>query len=74
VEAENREKQHASATQKKYPRHPIAMENTPEETIRRMQAFPERGEKLRELICAPLEGQRHVKMVLPRPGGEDADS
>ncbi|PYS65621.1 MAG: hypothetical protein DMF74_03555 [Acidobacteria bacterium] len=52
MEAKNREKQHASATQKKYPRHPIAMENTPEETIRRMQAFPERGEKLWELICA----------------------
>ena len=34
--------------QKKYPRHPITMENTPEETIKRMQSFPERAAKLRE--------------------------
>ena len=34
----------------KYPRHPITMENTPEETIRRMRSLPERAEKLRELI------------------------
>jgi hypothetical protein len=34
----------------KYPRHPITMENTPEETIRIMEAFPERAAKIRELI------------------------
>ncbi len=33
----------------KYPRHPITMENTPEETIR-MQGFPERDAKFRELM------------------------
>jgi hypothetical protein len=38
--------------QKKYPRHPITMENSREETIRRMQSFPERAENLRELIRA----------------------
>lgn len=37
-------------TQNKYPRHPITMENTPEETIRRMQGFPERAAKFRELM------------------------
>ena len=31
-------------------RHPITLENTPEETIRIMEAFPERAAKLRELI------------------------
>jgi len=36
--------------QHKYPRHPITMENTPEETIRRMQGFPERAAKFRELV------------------------
>ena len=35
---------------KKYPRHPIATENSPEETIRIMRAFPERAAKIRELI------------------------
>jgi hypothetical protein len=35
---------------KKYPRHPITMENSPEETIRIMQSFPERAAKIRELI------------------------
>ena len=34
----------------KYPRHPITMENSPEETIRIMQSFPERAAKIRELI------------------------
>ena len=31
-------------------RHPITLENTPEKTIEIMQAFPERADKLRELI------------------------
>lgn len=34
----------------KHPRHPITMENTPEETIRIMESFPERADKIRELI------------------------
>ena len=51
---EEAEKKHGDreepAVQKKYPRHPITMENTPEETIRIMEAFPERAAKIRELI------------------------
>ena len=39
-----------SSVSKKYPRHPITMENTPEETIRIMESFPERAAKIRELI------------------------
>jgi len=35
---------------KKYPRHPIATENSPEETIRIMQSFPQRAARIRELI------------------------
>ncbi len=31
-------------------RHPITLENTPEETIEIMEAFPERAAKFRELI------------------------
>jgi hypothetical protein len=50
VEGQGREEQQESAIPKKYPRHPITMENTPEETIRIMQAFPERAAKIRELI------------------------
>src|SRR5207237_10662517 len=41
--------------QQKYPRHPITMENTPEETIRRMEAFPERASKFRETMRALRE-------------------
>ena len=40
---------------KKYPRHPVTMENSREETIRRMQSLPERAAKLRELIRALRE-------------------
>lgn len=40
---------------RKYPRHPITMENSPEETIRRMRSLPERAQKLRELIRALRE-------------------
>ncbi len=50
-----REGQREPIVQKKYPRHPITMENSPEETIRRMRAFPERAAKLRELIRALRE-------------------
>jgi hypothetical protein len=55
LEDEGREEQREPPVQKKYPRHPITMENTPEETIRRMRAFPERAAKLRELIRALRE-------------------
>lgn len=55
LEDEDREKQRAPVVQQKYPRHPITMENSPEETIRRMRAFPERAAKLRELIRALRE-------------------
>lgn len=44
----------------KHPRHPITMENTPEETIRRMRAFPERAAKFRELIRALREKEGNV--------------
>ncbi len=54
LEDEARE-EHEPPVQKKYPRHPITMENTPEETIKRMRAFPERAAKLRELIRALRE-------------------
>ena len=40
---------------KKHPRHPLTMENSREETIRRMRSFPERAERLRELIRALRE-------------------
>ena len=55
LEDEGREGQREPMAQKKYPRHPITMENTPEETIKRMRAFPERAAKLRELIRALRE-------------------
>lgn len=51
----SREDQQASNVLPKYPRHPITMENTPEETIRIMEAFPERAAKLRELISGLRE-------------------
>ena len=50
IKDEDREGHLESIVQKKYPRHPLTMENTPEETIKRMRAFPERAAKLRELI------------------------
>jgi hypothetical protein len=40
---------------KKHPRHPVTMENSREETIRRMRTFPERAAKFRELIRALRE-------------------
>jgi hypothetical protein len=36
-------------------RHPLTLENSPEETIRRMRGLPERAAKLRELIRALRE-------------------
>lgn len=36
-------------------RHPITMENSPEETMRRMAAFPERAAKFRETLRALRE-------------------
>ena len=36
-------------------RHPITLENSPEETIRRMRSFPERADKLRENISKGKE-------------------
>ncbi|GEM_PF-2138833 len=50
LEDEDREGHQKPPVQKKYARHPITMENTPEETIRIMEGFPERAAKLRELI------------------------
>ena len=55
IKNEGREGQREPIVQKKYPRHPITMENSPEETIKRMRAFPERAAKLRELIRALRE-------------------
>jgi len=48
-------KAQGDGTPKKHPRHPLTMENSREETIRRMRSFPERAEKLRELIRALRE-------------------
>jgi hypothetical protein len=36
-------------------RHPLTLENSPEETLRRMRALPERAAKLREMIRALRE-------------------
>ncbi|MGZ8847324.1 MAG: hypothetical protein ACXW3C_12755 [Pyrinomonadaceae bacterium] len=47
---QNRQDQDRISVRRKHPRHPITMENTPEETIRRMRAFPERAAKLREIV------------------------
>lgn len=52
---EDREGHREPIVQKKYPRHPLTMENTPQETIKRMRAFPERAAKFRELIRALRE-------------------
>ena len=46
----NKEAPPKSRVQKKYPRHPITMENSPEETIRIMEGFPERAAKFREFL------------------------
>lgn len=47
---QNRQDQDRISVRRKHPRHPITMENTPEETIRIMESFPERADKIRELI------------------------
>lgn len=36
-------------------RHPTTLENSPEETIKRMRSLPERAEKLREALRALRE-------------------
>lgn len=36
-------------------RHPLTLENSRQETIERMRSFPERAEKLREMIRALRE-------------------
>ena len=43
-------------------RHPITLENSPEETIRRMRAFPERAAKLRETLRALREANSRIKI------------
>jgi hypothetical protein len=44
-----------STTQSQDETIPLARENSPEETIRRMEAFPERAAKFMELIRALRE-------------------
>jgi hypothetical protein len=39
-------------------RHPLTLENSPEETIKRMRAFPERAAKLTEIIRGLREKDR----------------
>jgi hypothetical protein len=46
----NTEALQESEPRKKYPRHPITMENSPEETMRIMAGFPERAAKFREFL------------------------
>lgn len=36
-------------------RHPLTLENSPQETMERMRGLPERAEKLREIIRALRE-------------------
>jgi hypothetical protein len=36
-------------------RHPVTLENSPEETIKRMRSLPERADKLREALRAVRE-------------------
>jgi len=36
-------------------RHPLTLENSPEETLKRMRALPERAAKFREMIRALRE-------------------
>jgi hypothetical protein len=36
-------------------RHPVTLENSPEETIKRMRSLPERADKLREALRALRE-------------------
>lgn len=36
-------------------RHPVTLENSPEETINRMRSLPERADKLRETLRALRE-------------------
>ena len=55
MEDQNSERSLQPPAQEKYPRHPLTMENTPEETIRIMEGFPERAAKFRELIRALRE-------------------
>ena len=55
VEREDSKKSLPTPVQQKYPRHPLTMENTPEETIRIMEGFPERAAKFREFIRALRE-------------------
>jgi len=38
-------------------RHPLTLENSPEETIRRMRSLPERADKLREALRALREAR-----------------
>ena len=52
---EGSEERHQRGVGKKHPRHPVTMENSREETIRRMRTFPERAAKFRELIRALRE-------------------
>jgi hypothetical protein len=36
-------------------RHPVTLENSPEETIKRMRSLPERTDKLREKISKEIK-------------------
>jgi hypothetical protein len=58
---EDRNNEDRPTIQRKYPLHPLAMENTPEETMRRMQAFPERAAKFREMIRALREREENAE-------------
>lgn len=50
ISTDKSEEQAKSPTSSK--RHPITMENSPEETIKRMRSLPERADKLRETLRA----------------------
>jgi hypothetical protein len=45
-------------------RHPLTMENSPEETIKRMRSLPERADKLRQSLSKEKERRTHSRTVL----------
>ena len=53
IPTDKSEEQEESTTIPK--RHPITLENSPEETIKRMRSLPERADKLRKTLRAIRE-------------------
>jgi hypothetical protein len=47
---DNNRQPHSSGDSKTPKRHPLTLENSPEETIKRMRSLPERVSKLKEAV------------------------